>query len=523
MDKRNDMPSKLTRWAIVSLWIFGVFLVIFLLGLNSVNPGGRPIIKITGSDPVSYYSVAHSILFDGDLDLSNEYHVLKPTQTRWNAIVPATGLPGSPFPIGFSLLELPFLTFGHWVSLLVKGQSDGFSEICMTFYYVGLIFYLCVGMTFLFLFIRSVGLSLGCPPGRAELVGWFATFAVWPTTTVGHYTLSPMSHVCSFMASAAFLYFWWRAKDSYAWKNWLLCGITGGLLVLCRWEAALFLLVPFFYDILYLVRKRHPIDIDWLIVYMRSRFLMLLAVAVLFVPQLIEWKVIYGKYLTIPQGSSFFAWPPRYVLNVLFSTRHGLFVWTPITFIGVAGLLYGARRKPAIGISLLIAIALQVALNGSLPTNWHGNWSFGIRYLTACIPIVALGLAFWLYETSQRIRTVVVVGVCLCAIYTLIFAVQFRLDIVPKDDRLTVQELLVDKIFFYRALNRHYNYSKARSELDRSNLERAIEIAELSGKRYGLDRKHLKVLIEAYEQKGNLEAMKKAQKKLQALLDSRLF
>jgi hypothetical protein len=33
----------------------------------------------------------------------------------------------------------------------------------------------------------------------------------------------------------------------------------------------------------------------------------------------------------------------------------------------------------------------------------------------------------------------------------------------------------------------------------------------------------LKVLIEAYEQKGNLEAMKKAQKKLQALLDSRLF
>jgi hypothetical protein len=250
---------------------------------------------------------------------------------------------------------------------------------------------------------------------------------------------------------------------------------------------------------------------------------MLLAVAVLFIPQLIEWKMIYGKYLTIPQGSDFFSWPPSYMPNVLFSTNHGWFVWTPITFISVAGLLYGARRQPAIGISLLIAIALQVALIGSLTISWSGSWSFGSRMLTACVPIVALGLAFWLYETSQSVRTIVVVGVCLCAIYTLIFAVQYRLDMVPKDDRLTAQELLVDKIFFHRALNRHYNYSKARAELDRSNLKRAIEIAELSGKRYGLDRKHLVFLIKAYEQKGDLEAMKKAQEELQALLDSRLF
>jgi hypothetical protein len=394
----------------------------------------------------------------------------------------------------------------------------------MTFFFFGLIFYLCVGMTFLFLFIRSVGQSLGSPPGKAELVSCFATFAVWPTTTVGYYTFSPMSHVCAFMASAAFLYFWWRARDSYALKKWLLCGVAGGLLVLCRWQAAFFLLIPFFYDLLKLVRKKHPIDIDWWIVYTRSRFLMLLAVAVLFVPQLIEWKVIYGKYLTIPQGPDFISLPPRYVLNVLFSTRHGWFVWTPITLIGVIGLLYGARRQPAIGISLSIAIALQVALIGSLSTNWSGKGiSFGIRMLTVCIPIVALGLAFWLFEMSQRVRTVVVVGVFLCALYTLIFAVQFRFDMLPKDDRLTVQELLIDKVFFYQALNRHYNYSKARVELKRSNLERAIEITELSGKRYGLDRKHLRVLIKAYEQKGDLEAVKKAQKKLQALLDSRLF
>jgi uncharacterized protein YqgQ len=94
---------------------------------------------------------------------------------------------------------------------------------------------------------------------------------------------------------------------------------------------------------------------------------------------------------------------------------------------------------------------------------------------------------------------------------------------VPKSDRLTVQEILIDKIFFHRALHRHHSYLKARAELEQLNVKKAREIAEFAGKRYGFNRKLLTVLIETYVQENNAQAIERVQKELQTLLDSRLF
>src|SRR5262245_6922664 len=82
-------------WHKLTILIVGLALATFLLVSNQFEPGGRRLIKIGGIDSVAYYGTAHSLLFDHDFDLTNQYATLKPVPTRFNAVRPETGLPGS--------------------------------------------------------------------------------------------------------------------------------------------------------------------------------------------------------------------------------------------------------------------------------------------------------------------------------------------------------------------------------------------------------------------------------------------
>src|SRR5262249_25674896 len=121
------------------------------------------------------------------------------------------------------------------------------------------------------------------------------------------------------------------------------------------------------------------------------------------IPQVWQWKMIYGKFLTIPQGGGIFSFPPAHVLQVLFSSQNGWFIWTPITLLGVAGLCAGAVKSSRTYIPWLIVLTLQVAVVGSV-WFWSGIESFGARYLASDTPLVALGLMTLLSLVAARIR-----------------------------------------------------------------------------------------------------------------------
>ena len=122
-------------------------------------------------------------------------------------------------------------------------------------------------------------------------------------------------------------------------------------------------------------------------------------------PQLLEWREVYGVWLTIPQGEGFLQFPPAFTLKVLFSSQNGWFVWTPVTAIGVVGLLVGLRRCPMLFSGLLVALIAEIVLVGGVRT-WHGHW-FGLRYLTSLAALVAAGI--FCLACSVRRRGAVVV------------------------------------------------------------------------------------------------------------------
>lgn len=86
---------------------------------------------------------------------------------------------------------------------------------------------------------------------------------------------------------------------------------------------------------------------------------------------------------------------PLNPLRMLFTDRRGLFVWTPVTLLGVIGYVRMLRLRAAERPFLAIAggMGLAIVLSYVLVPYWDGGFSFSQRYYTPLFPLVAIGLA----------------------------------------------------------------------------------------------------------------------------------
>ena len=501
--------------------LFFLSLTAALVAGDRLRPGGRELIKISGVDEVAYYSMCHSLLFDRDMDLTNEYDRLRVDRNlgqKYFAVVPETGRPRSVFPIGFSILEMPFLVAGNALDLLTGGAGDGYSRSCVGAFFIGVLFYLCLGLLLTQRLLLAISSGEANAGERAVLAGVIA-FLLWPSTTLLYYSFMLLAQTASFMATALFLLMYLRARRSAVAWRWAAAGAAAGLMALCRWQDLLFVATAVVDELLSRSHEFRPEE-GWA-AWARCRAVATVAALGAFLPQLLAWKSLFGRYVTIPQGVDFFAFPPPHLGRVLASSQNGWFTWTPVAVIGVVGLLAGGRRRPGLAASLVAPIVLQWLLIGSLRDSWHGHL-FGMRMLTSCAPLLGVGLLWLLLDGSRTRRAVVLALTTACGAYTFLFAVQYRLDLVPREDRLTAEELVWDKIRFLRALRRRAaeRAIEARLEGDPAGSAKAADEAILA---FGPDRRLLELLAEARGRSGDRDGQRAAEERLKEQLAARLF
>jgi hypothetical protein len=116
------------------------------------------------------------------------------------------------------------------------------------------------------------------------------------------------------------------------------------------------------------------------------------AATLAFVPQMLAWKAIYGHYLAVsPVGPAIY-WGHPQLVAILWSSRNGLFAMSPVLYVAAAGLVIVARRRPAIGVPALVAVALMIYFNACIQ-DWWGSAGFGGRRFDGVLPLLAVGLA----------------------------------------------------------------------------------------------------------------------------------
>ena len=495
---RLRMSKGTGLWLILafSLGILGAYIT-----LDQIAPAGRRLVKIRGEDPVNYFGIAHSVLFDHDYNLNDEYEHMP--------------LDGSPWGLGYSFMAVPLLALGTGVDALAGNPADGYSHWAVFFYCLASPLMAGIGLAALFLLPRSVAEYWRImPEDHQSAYSLFVTLAIFFGTNVGYYAFSQMSHSSTFLFASLFLAVWWQVRDSESPRDWVVLGLVGGYLSICRWQDVLYLGGPILYDLFgggWLKRSA----------WWRSRSLYAVGVGVWWVPQLLEWKAIYGKYLTIPQGDGIFSFPPPHVLQVLLSTENGWFICTPITVLGVAGLVVGAVKATRIYLPWIIVLTLQALVIGSV-SFWSGLESFGARYMLSNMPLIGFGIITIFGASAVWMRRSVAVVCAVCCIFTSLFAIQFRLDLVPTESPLTFSELVTDKLRLPKVRQRRTAAKQAVALMAKGDATAAVRILE-DALSLGEDRNVDMYLAQAYRAAGMKEQADAADLKYRKMLESRLF
>ncbi len=339
------------------LILFGLFLYSWWWGYSYP-------VKVDG-DGVGYYSYLRSAVMDGDLKFENEFERLEswkyglplPTEKTSKGYVP------NPYSIGPAVLWFPFFLLALLISQLINllGGNilvDGYSPIFVIFTSAGTKIFGLLGIIFLW---KSLRLFY---KGKTPLIS--TVFITLATPITYYLCFEPfMSHLHSFFLISVMLFFWLRNLEVESYKKWFILGVLNGLIALTRWQDATFSLLPPLFSVLNSLSFRNILSFfkkytPYFIVY-------ILAFFIVFLPQMIVFKIIYGFWFGIPQGRDFVGLIPKYLLQVLFSPLHGLFQWHPIILFSLVGLLWSTLKKNKLTAVLLAGFLFQWLFNSTLP------------------------------------------------------------------------------------------------------------------------------------------------------------
>jgi hypothetical protein len=324
-----------------------------------------------------------------------------------------------------------------------------------------------------------------------------------------------MAHSSTFLFASLFLMKWWPVRESEGRRDWFVLGLVGGFLSICRWQDILYTGGPLLFDLFGggMAKKRAA--------WWHSRLLYAAGIGLCWIPQVLEWKAIYGKYITIPQGGGIFSFPPPHILQVLFSSQGGWFIWTPVTLLGVTGLFLGAYKVPRIYLPWIIVLSMQLFVVGSV-SFWHGVESFGARYMLSNSPLVGLGIITFFGASTVWVRRTLSAACAVFCVFTVLFAIQFRLDLVPRETSLTFSELVTDKLNLFNVRQRKMAIRQARQLLNDGRPEPAAQVLERALP-LGEDRDVDALLETAYRAANNTERANEAVARYQRFLQSKLF
>jgi hypothetical protein len=351
--------------------------------------------RITG-DAVYYYVYTRSMIRDADVDFANEYQHYDLLKRGDFSMPTDTGHRRSIYSVGPGLLWTPFFVAADGLNLVLNGlgfevNTSGYGPVHINAVALGSFAYGIAALFVIHAFLRRpFGDRLA---GGAVLLLWWASFFEW------YLAEQPLtSHPLSVLLVAAF--FLLRQKEALATSGRsLVMGLVMGVGMSVRWQNGVYLLLPAV-DLLAAAARREA-----LAGIVRRGLSMSTGVLVGVLPQMLAWKAIYGEYLLAypPHGADFLRLDRPFLLNTLFSSRHGLLSWTPVFWLCLLGLIPLTRRHPR-RFAILWAPLLIMTYVNACSGDWWSGGAYSNRRFDSLLPVFALGLAAFLQSASAFVR-----------------------------------------------------------------------------------------------------------------------
>ncbi len=301
--------------------------------------------------------------------------------------------------IGEAILISPFFLMAHVLSLALGFPADGYSQLYIIFLTIAAVFYACFGLHFLKKTLSLYGI------GDRSII--FIILAIILGTNLFYYTIGEMSmsHVYSFALVSFFIFHVKKYFREYRSENIIYASAALGFIVLTRPVNGLVVLsIPF-------LSGDYTAFLSGIKKYLRSPYTLIFSVTLLVtIPfiQLFVYKLQTGTFLVYSYGNESFNFLEPHIYNFLFSYKKGLFVYTPLCFIGLFGFIPMAKNKFEF-FSLMIFLILTVYMLSAW-WMWYYGGSFSSRVMVEYLPYFGILLAVLTTWLRKRIAKSILVG-----------------------------------------------------------------------------------------------------------------
>ncbi len=364
---RDGIRVTHLSWSSVTWFIILVITFIYLFTVRLKDDNWKNVVEADGH---GYYAYLPAAFIYGDMQYAFAPKRLCEYQNHCAENYPyfctqSDGKYVNKYFVGVSVAVSPF-----WLPMsLVSGWSgykhDGYSFLFFVSVSLAGLFYAMAGLWVLRKLLRRFGIE-------DHLIAVLLPLLYFGTNLF-HYAVNEpsMSHIYSFAFVTFFLWQWCKLVDVYSRKRLVWIGLLLGMILIIRpTNILIVLLIPFLCGswentkTLFLQILR-----DW-----KSMLTLFLSFALPVFLQLLMYKLQAGTWWVYSYSKEGFDFTNPEIMNVLFSYRRGLFVYTPLLAVFIFGIILLRRNR-----FQLLFMALFLVVTTYVISSWW-MWFYGGCY-----------------------------------------------------------------------------------------------------------------------------------------------
>jgi hypothetical protein len=372
--------SRIGRKALTVIPESAIVIAILICGNYAKSVDSR----IT-ADGEGYYDYLPSIFIRGDFvrkDVpAGESMAKYPEVWSKGTYVTVDGYRADKYFCGVAVLISPFFIAAK---LLSEPGDNGYSALFETTVLVAALFYVFLGLVFLRLLLRQYAVKTWAIIATQCFIGLGTSVLFYSTLN------STYSHVYSFAAVTAFLFFAKQYFSTHSKRNfWWMAFVFGIVLLIRPVNILVVLTLPF------IAGSWEGFIAGIKSAFTRPKMLVigLLITGTIYFLQPLAWYLQSGKFWVDTYANEHFDFTQPHVGEFLFGFRRGVFVYAPVLLLGLLGIFSLMKKFSKWTAVTLLCSLLAVAYILSCWHDYAYGASFGSRVFIEYYALLAIPMA----------------------------------------------------------------------------------------------------------------------------------
>lgn len=301
-----------------------------------------------------------------------------------------TGNTVDQYTYGVALMELPFFAIAHAWEKMNNLAANGYSENYFRLIKLSSMFYALMGLILVYKILKKY---------FSQNTSLLTTIALFIATNLFWFSVhqAGMSHIPIFFLYALLIYLTIYMHNEKKLWQFIVAGFCSGLITIIRPSDVLCLLIPLLYNVY------NEETIIEKIIFLKANFskvLVFFLVFILpFIPQLIYWKAVTGKFLFYSYGEQGFHWRHPKIIDGLFYFSNGWLPYSPIMIFALIGIFFTKSIK-IWKCSILAILPVYIYIIYSWWCYRYIN-GLGSRPMIHLYPLLAVPLAAFIQYISK--------------------------------------------------------------------------------------------------------------------------